>query len=162
MYKQKSEIIEQIQYYHKQVAELYYRLYEKIGDRDLRLIVSDLYKHEKNREKYLAKHKEVARAMDCWLDFPDEKLSKQIADCLQNIDTGSVITMEKILEIRMHFDDCLIKIYNILASENALSETITNVFYYMLKKTKKEKTLLAGMLYNSKNKLPYEFSAQNV
>lgn len=162
MYKHKSEIIEQIQTYHKQVAELYYGLYNKIADGDLKLIVYDLYKHEKYREKYLAKHKAVAKAMDCWLDFPCEKLSKQISDCLQNIHSGSEMTMGKILEIEMYFDDCLIKIYNIIASENELSETITNVFYYMLKKTKKEKTLLAEMLHNSENILPYEFTVQNV
>lgn len=162
MYKHKSEIIEQIQTYHKQVAELYYGLYNKIADGDLKLILYNLYKHEKNREKYLAKHKAVAKAMDCWLDFPCEKLSKQIADCLQNIDTGDEITMARILEIEMHFDDCLIKIYNILAYENELSETLTNVFYYMLKKTRKEKLLLAEMLSNSQRKLPYELTVQSI
>jgi hypothetical protein len=162
MYKQKSEIIGRIQSYHEQVAELYSSLYKKIGDNDLKLIVNDLYKHEKFREKYLAKHKEVAKAMDFWLDFPCEKLSQQISDCLKNVHMESEITMGKLLEIRMHFDDCLIKIYNILASENELSETVTNVFYYMLKKTKKEKTLLAEMLYNSKSKLPYNYSEQSI
>ncbi len=41
MYKQKSEIIEQIQSYHKQVAELYYGLSIKIEDRDLKILVND-------------------------------------------------------------------------------------------------------------------------
>jgi hypothetical protein len=136
------------------VAKLYYRLFKKIGDRDLKLLVYDLYKHEKFREKYLAKHKVVAIAMDCWLDFPGEKLSRQIFDCLKNIYTESEMTMEELIKIEMHFDDCLIKPYNILASENKLSETVANVFYYMSKKTIKEKTMLAKMLYNSQNNLP--------
>jgi hypothetical protein len=161
MYKQKSEIIEQIQSYHKHVAKLYYELYKKSEDSDLKLLVFDLYKHEKFREKYLAKHKEVAKAMDCWLDFPGEKLSIQISECLKNADTESEITMEELIKIEMHFDDCLIKLYNILASENYLSETLANVFYYMFKKTKKEKIRLAEMLYNSKNKLPLELSLQS-
>jgi hypothetical protein len=162
MYKQKSEIIEQIQSYHKQVAELYYELFKKIVDRDMKLLVYDLYKHEKFREKYLAKHKLVAKAMDCWLDFPCEKLSKQVSDCLKNVYTESEMTMEELIKIEMHFDDCLIKLYNILASENKLSETVANVFYYMSKKTKKEITMLAEMLYHSENNLPYAFSANSV
>jgi len=157
MYKQKSEIIEQIQSYHKQVAELYYRLFKKIEDKELKLLVHNLYKHEKSREKYLGKHREVAKAMDCWLDFPCAKLSNQISDCLKNVYTESEMTVGELIKIEMYFDDCLIKIYNILSSENKLNESLTNVFYYMCKKTKKEKTILAEMFYNSESKLPHEF-----
>ena len=161
MYKQKSEIIEQIQSYHNQVARLYYEIYEKVEDKEIKSLIFDLYEHEKDREQYLKKHKKIAKAMNCWLDFPFEKLSNQISDCLKNINTESEMTMEELIKIEMHFDDCLIKLYNILASENELSETVANVFYYMLKKTKKEKTILAEMLFKSKNNLPYKFSVQN-
>jgi hypothetical protein len=161
MYKQKSIIIEQIRFYHKQVAELYYRLFEKIGDKDLKTLVYDLYRHEKIREEYLAKHQEIAKTMDCWLDFPGEELSKQIADCLDIYKTGTGMTMEEVLQLEMHFDDCLIKLYNILDSENQLSETVANVFHYMLKKTRKEKNMLAGMLGNSCQKLPYTLTASS-
>jgi hypothetical protein len=162
MYKQKSEIIEQIQSYHKQVAELYYGLFTNIEDKDLKLLVYDLYEHEKFREKYLAKHKEVAKAMNCWLDFPCEKLSNQISDCFKNINTESEMTVGELIKIEMYFDDCLIKLYTILASENELTETVANVFYYMFKKTNKEKTMLAEMLFKSKNNLPCKFSAQSI
>lgn len=162
MYKQKSEIIEQIQSYHQQVAKLYFDIYEKIEDDKIKSLIFDLYKHEKSREKYLEKHKKIARAMNCWLDFPCERLSNQIADCLKNINTGSAVTMEKIIKLEMHFDDCLIKLYNILASENELSETVANTFYYMLKKTKKEETTLANMLFNSGNNLHHSFSLPDI
>lgn len=141
MYKQKSEIIEQIQSYHRQVAELYYGIYNKTKEADLKLLVWDLYKYEKSREQNLSKHKEVSKAMDCWLDFPCDKLSDQISDCFKDIQIGSEMTAGAILKIEMYFDDCLIKLYNILASEDKLSETLTNVFYYMGKKTKKEKNM---------------------
>ncbi len=58
--------------------------------------------------------------------------------------------MEDLLKLELHFDDCLIKLYNILASENELNETVANTFYYMLKKTKKVQDILANILYNSK------------
>ncbi len=160
MYKQKSEIIEQIQSYHKQVASLYHEIYEKVPDNEIKSLMFDLYQHEKDRERYLARHKKIARAMNCWLDFPCDKLSNQITDCLKhNFGNRSEVTMEDLLKLELHFDDCLIKLYNILASENELSETVVNIFYYMLKKTKKEQTMFANMLYNSKYDLHFKNSA---
>jgi hypothetical protein len=143
MYKQKSEIIEQIQSYHKQVAKLYYDIYEKTADNEIKSLIFDLYEHEKNREKYLGKYIKIAEALNCWLDFPCERLSNQIAECFHNINLGPDLTIEEILKIELYFDDCLIKLYSILTSENELSESIVNIFYYMLKKTKKEQTILA-------------------
>jgi len=163
MYKQKSEIIGQIQSYHKQVADLYYEVYEKADNKEIKSLLFELYEHEKNREKYLQRHKNIAKAMDCWLDFPCDKLNKQINECLElNMDDKSGLKMEDILKLELHFDDCLIKIYNILAAENALSETAANIFYYMLKKTTKEQNILANMLYNSKTNLHETLTAQNI
>jgi hypothetical protein len=162
MYRQKSEIIGQIQSYHNQVAELYHDIYEKIGDIDMKMLIYDLYEHERSREKYLERHKKIAEVMNCWLDFPCEKLSNQISDCFKNLNTGANLSMEELIRIELHFDDCLIKLYNILASENELSETIANIFYYMLKKTTREKNILANMLYNSGNSLNYMLSEQNL
>jgi hypothetical protein len=62
----------------------------------------------------------------------------------------------------LHFDDCLIKLYNILAVENELSETVANIFYYMLKKTKKEQHMLANMLYKSKSHMQQTHLLDNI
>ncbi len=154
MYRQKSEIIKQIQSYHKQVAGLYHDIYEKAENNEIKSLIFELYEHEKERERYLERHKKIAEAMNCWLDFPCEKLSNQINECLkENLDPESEVTMEDLLKLELHFDDCLIKIYNILSAENALSETAANIFYYMLKKTTKEQNILANMLFNSKTSL---------
>jgi hypothetical protein len=160
MYKQKSEIIGQIQSYHNQVARLYYEIYEKAEDIEIKTLLFDLYMHEKDREDYLMRHRKIAEAINCWLDFPCDKLSNQITECFKdNINTGSEMTISDLIKIELYFDDCLIKLYNILSSENALSETVANIFYYMLKKTKKEQTLLADMLYKSKDNLYHKLSA---
>lgn len=163
MYRQKSEIIEQIQSYHKQVANLYYDVYKKAENEEIKSIIFKLFEHEKEREKYLEKHKNIAKAMNCWLDFPCEKLNHQINECLEhNIGERTEVTMEDLLNLELHFDDCLIKIYNILAAENALSETAANIFYYMLKKTTKEQNIFAEMLYNSKGRLYSEFPFESI
>lgn len=156
MYRQKSDIISQIQDYHRQVAELYQELYEKAEDREIKSLISDLCERERERVKYLIRHEKIAKAMNCWLDFPCEKLSNQIQECLNKIIPGSEVTLGDLIEIELHFDDCLIKIYNILSSENELTHTEANTFYYMLKKTRKEKSLFANMLFNSKISLQHK------
>jgi len=160
MIREKSKIIKQIQSYHHQLATLYYDLFEKSKSEELKLILHDLYKHEIDREEYLEKHKKVAEAMNCWLSFPCDKLSDQISECFEEIHTGPNLSITDLIKIKMHFDDCLITIYNILASENELSETVANIFYYMLKKTKEEEEILAKMLHNSKNTFQYNFMTE--
>ncbi len=162
MYKQKNEIIKQIQSYHKQLAKLYFGLYEEVEDDEIKLLIYDLYQHEIFRGKYLEKHEKIAEAMNCWLNFPSNKLSNQISECFKNIKTGPDLSMADLIKLELHFDNCLIKLYNILASENELSETTINIFYYMLKKTKKEETTLARMLNSSKNNTHYKFTVQNI
>ncbi len=107
----------------------------------------NLQEYEKSHDKCLEKHKKIAEAMKGWLDFPCDKLSNQISDCFKNLNTESDLTMEGLIKLELHFDDCLIKLYRFLASENELSETVINTFYYMLKKTKKEESILANMLH---------------
>lgn len=160
MYKEKSKIIEQIQSYHNQVARLYHEIYEKVENDEIKSLIFDLYIHERDSEQYLKRHKKIAEAMNCWLDFPCDKLSNQITECFRNnINPGSDMTVGDLIKIELYFDECLIKLYNILASENDLSETVVNIFYYMLNKTKKEQTMFADMLHNSEYDLHYKFSA---
>ncbi|HPQ33200.1 MAG TPA: hypothetical protein P5200_08485 [Tenuifilaceae bacterium] len=149
MYRQKSKIIEKIQSYHRQVAELFYGIYEKTNNKEVKTMVYELYEHEKNREEYLEKHKKIAEVIDCWLEFPCEKLSNQISECFEGLNTNTTITVKELLKLEVHFDNCLIKIFNILSSQDSMNETATNIFYYMLKKTKKEEEMLANMLLNS-------------
>ncbi len=158
MYRQKSEIIGQIQSYHRQVAQLYNNICERVEDNSMKSLIHDLYEHENSREEYLERHRKIAEAMNSWLDFPCEKLSDQISECFKMLNLEGNMSMEDLLKIQLHFDDCLIKLYNILASENALSESTATIFYYMLRKTEKEKEMLAGMLYNSGQGLKFTSS----
>jgi len=155
MYRQKSEIIGQIQSYHRQVAQLYSTVYERVEDKKMKSLLHEMLQHEKSREQYLERHKRIAEAMNCWLDFPCDKLSDQISECFRVLDLQERLAMEDLIRIQLHFDDCLIKLYNILASENALSESAATIFYYMHRKTEKEKNMLAGMLHNSGNGLRF-------
>jgi hypothetical protein len=159
MYKRKSDIIRQIQSYHEQAAMLYIEIYDKTGDENIRSMAAELFEMEKSRRDYLEKHKNIAQAMDCFLDFPCDKLSNQVSDCFSNVKTGTDMTVEELIKLKIYFDNCLIKIYNILSAECQLSESVLNIFYYMLKKTKKEETSFATMLSNSRSNLMLKVSA---
>jgi hypothetical protein len=151
MYKRKSEIIETIQSYHQQVSDLYIEIKNKIDDDKIKSLIDKIRDIETNRVKYLEKRRKVAIAMNCYLEFPDEKLNKKITKCFDKINLESDFTPEKLLEIEMHFNDCLIKLYTILSLEVELNvpigcEKVSNIFYYMIKDTEKKKCIFCEML----------------
>lgn len=151
MYKKKSEIIERIQSYHKQVMELYHKIWEKIDNEKIKNLIDKLCEIESDRIEYLEKRRKVALAMNCWLDFPDEKLNDQITECFKKINLESDFTVGKLIDIELHFSDCLIKLYGILSSQNELNvpkgcEKVSNIFHYMLKDTKKKRCVFCDML----------------
>jgi len=148
MYKLKSEIIEQIQYFHLQVCELYLSLYSKAKDPEVKTLLADLCRQEKQREEYLEKHKIRAKAMNFWLLFPPNKISNQISECLKNINTNPDLSIDDVAGIELHFDNCLLKLYEALSFEEKSNGNVTSIFYYMIKKTKKEDTQLQEKLAN--------------
>lgn len=159
MYKQKTEIIESIQSYHVQVAQLYFEIYEKLDDGDMKNLIYELYEHEIYRKNYLDRHLIIAKAMNSYLIFPCEKLQNQISSCFVNLNYNSSLSMGELINIQLHFDACLIKMYNILSAENALNGEMANIFYYMLKKTKKEEALLTQLFIQSKSNIDFDFRA---
>ncbi|MBN1253538.1 MAG: hypothetical protein JXR51_06140 [Bacteroidales bacterium] len=139
MYKLKSEIIEKIQHYHKQVYELYLSLYKKSEDPKVKEMLSQLYQQEIFREKYLEKHKKVAKALNSWLFYPSNKIQNNISECLSRLKIKkSNLTVNDVAEIELHFDNCLIQLYEALSSEEGNNGNVTNIFYYMINKTKLE------------------------
>ncbi len=146
MYKLKSDIIAQIQSYHKQVHELYLGLYCKTKDPKMINLLEKLCHQEKWRKEYLEKHKNIAKAIDCWLAYPPDTISNQIYDCLKNVNIKSNLTVNDIVEIEFHFDNCLIKLYQALSIEENKNCNILNIFHYMIKKTKEEDAKLKEKL----------------
>ncbi len=140
MYKKKSEIIKQIQSFHKQLYVLYCSLYEKERNQQVKMLLSKLCQNEKNKEEYLERHKKIAMAMDNWLDFPAYKVSNLISDCFRDIKTGPSLSVNDVIKIESYFDNCLLKLFRALSTEEMNNGNITNIFYYMIKKTKQNET----------------------
>jgi hypothetical protein len=153
MYKQKSEIIQSIQSYHSQVAQLYNKIYEKLEDGEMKDLIHELYEHEIFRKNYLERHVKIAKAINCFLEFPCEILQDQITSCFNSVNYNSTLMMDELINLELHFDTCLIKMYNILSAENALNGQMANIFYYMLKKTKKEEAIFTQLFMKSKSNI---------
>ncbi|MFO8087260.1 MAG: hypothetical protein R6T91_05555 [Bacteroidales bacterium] len=144
MYQKKSNIIAKIQSYHNRVAGLYHKMQEKTTDDQLLKMINKMEQREKERAEYLEHHRKVAEVMDSWLESPCNKISGQIEACFEDFRLCETVEIADVIKTELYFDNCLIKLYNILASKDALNETITNTFYYMLKKTKEEEHRMAA------------------
>ncbi|HUX56423.1 MAG TPA: hypothetical protein VMV77_05585 [Bacteroidales bacterium] len=149
MYKQKSEIIEQIQSFHSKVRKLYHTLYEKEADDNVKILLHDLCLHEKQREEYLEKHRKIAKVMDYCVLYPTNRISNKISECFKHLNTRSPLSVYDVAQIESHFDNCLVKFYEILSGEETRCGNIMNTFHYMIKKTHQDETKLDEMLTNS-------------
>jgi len=148
LYILKSEIIEQIQYFHRLVFELYLNLYGKVENSNVKILLAELCQQEKLRDEYLKKHKKITKAMNSRLTFQPNKLSNYISECFKNVKTSSNLSVDDIVEIEMHFDDHLIKLFDVLSNEEKNNGNITNIFYYMINKIKQEDIKLQEKLTN--------------
>ena len=145
MYKQEREILDQIRSFHKRLSEFYSSLKDKAENQKAIMLLDYLSRHEKLREEFIIRYKEVAPEplMQSWLQLPDEHLSKKICKCFESIEYKSKYTIEDIVEIAMHLDDCLIKVYEALAVEEESNSKVSNIFYALMKKTKQQEMNLA-------------------
>ena len=145
MYKQENEIFEQIRSFHKRLSELYSNLTEKAENQRVKMLLDYLSRHEKLREEFIIKYEKIApeKEMNRWIRKPSDNLSNQICKCFENMKSLSSYSFEEIVNIALHFDNCLVKLYEILASEEETSVNDPNIFYYMLKKTKQQEMNLS-------------------
>jgi len=145
MYSQEIEIIEQIMSFHKHLCEFYASLVEKTEAPKVKLLLNYLSHHEKLREDYLIKYKEFApkKEMKSWIKSPPKNLSNGILECFKKIESLPNYMVDDILKIALHFDDCLFKLYETLAIEEKSKRSLTNVFYYMMKRTRQQEKNLS-------------------
>jgi rubrerythrin len=144
MYSQEIEIIEQISAFHKHLNEFYDSLKEKTKDPKAKLLLDYLSHHEKLREDYLIKYEKYApkKEMKNWIKGPPMNLSNSISECSKKINVLPSYSVDDIVKIALHFDDCLYTLYEKLAIEEKTKRSHTNVFFYMMRRTKQhEKNL---------------------
>lgn len=149
MYMRKSEIIDCIQSFHKQLSEFYLRLYEKEENQEVKILLKKLSKLERFRKNYLEKYKEIARVENSMLCFSYTDLEKSTLKCFKEIESKTALSIDDIALMESHFDECLIQLYISLSVEDAsnLPASNANMFTHMFRKTLEEekeiKTILA-------------------
>ncbi len=140
MYKQEREILDQIRSFHKRLSEFYCSLIGKAENQKAIMLLEYLCRHEKLREEFIIRYKEITpeSLMQSWLQLPDEHLSKKICKCFDKIEYKPKYSIDDIVEVAMHLDDCLIKVYEALAVEEESNSKVSNIFYALMKKTKQQ------------------------
>lgn len=144
MYKQESEILEQIRSFHKRLSKFYNSLKEKAENQKVIMLLDYLSRHEKLREEFLVRYIEIApeNVMKRWFQKPSGNLSNHISNCFESIKTPLYYSLDDVIEMAFHFDDCLIKVYESLAMEEE-DEHLTSIFYSLMKKTKQQEMNLS-------------------
>ena len=150
MYMHKSEIIDCIQSFHKQLSEFYLRLYEKEENQEVKILLKKLSKFEKIRKNYLEKYKKIARVENSLLCFSYTDLENSTLKCFKEIESKTVLSINEIVLMESHFDECLIKLYISLSIEDSpnLPASNANIFTDMYKKTLQEERKIKTILAN--------------
>jgi len=140
-YKQTYDIIDCLRSFHKQMQDFYERLHEKDEKQKVKMLLDYLSRHEKHREETLAKYEEEAskKVMETWFKYIPRNISP---DCLENIVINSNMSVDDVIGIAMHFNNCLVQLYTRLV-ENTSGNEVRNVFICLLERMKKEKMNLA-------------------
>ena len=140
MYKQKSEIFKQVKSFHKHLSEFYSSLIDKAENQRVEILLNYLSRYEKLREEFLIDYEDIApgKVMNSWVRESSNKLSGYICECFKNTKNLSSYSVDDIVKIELHFDNCLVKLYETLAVEEGTNGNDTNIFYCLMKKTKQQ------------------------
>lgn len=140
-YKQTYDIIDCLRSFHQQMKDFYERLHEKDEKQKVKMLLDYLSRHEKHREETLAKYEEEAsrKVMETWFKYIPKVL---YPDCFENISIRSNMSVDDVIGIALHFNNCLVELYTRLV-ENTPGNEVRNVFISLLERMKKEKMNLA-------------------
>jgi hypothetical protein len=119
----------------------YERLHEKDEKQKVKMLLDYLSRHEKHREETLARYEEEAskKVMEMWFKYIPKNLCPE---CFENISIRSNMSVDDVIGIAMHFNNCLVELYMSLI-ENTSGNEVRNVFICLLERMKKEKMNLA-------------------
>lgn len=140
-YKQTSDIIQSVRSFHDQMRIYYDRLHKNDEKQKVKMLLDYLSRHEKHRDETLAKYEEEAskKVMEIWFKYIPNNISP---DCFDNIDIKSNMSVDDVIGIAMHLNNCLLELYTRLV-ENTPGNEVRDVFNCLLERMKKEKMNLA-------------------
>ncbi len=144
MQKQVREIIQTVQQYHSNLSLEYQSLKDEAYDQRAILLLNYLSGREKkiagSLERYL--HDSSSKALNTWVKCVPCLPVDVFSYCHNKLNFEPPLYADDILEIAIHYDDCLVGFFNNLVRESDYSAT-ENLFSMLLNNAKKEEMNLA-------------------
>jgi len=144
MYKQVKEILEIIQSFHSDLSIYYFSLKEKAGDQRARMMLDYLSRREEYISEYLEKylHDAKEKVLNSWIKNVPWLPKDVFVHCVEELEIVPPLYVDDILDIAMHYDECLVDFFSILVDETG-STRAQDIFANLLNAAKKEEMKLS-------------------
>jgi hypothetical protein len=125
------------------LSDHYLMIKSRAENQRVDLLLDYLIHHEKLRDKYLANYEESAPSgiLNYWVQCSSNKHCKMIEQCLNQIENQQSYSLDDVVQMAVHFDNCLIKIYKALEKESS-SDEVKAVFHCMIQMAKQDEKYL--------------------
>jgi len=145
-YNKTKDIIDRARLFHQHISELYERL-EKVDQKEhVKMLLDYMSRHEKHLAECLEEYEEEMseKILDTWYKYTPNNKS---CEHLENYELKSDMTIDDLVSLAIHLDECLVKLYRDVA-ENAESDEVRALFASLLKKEEHEEIqLMKNALY---------------
>lgn len=144
MNKQVKEIIETIKSFHCDLGHYYFLLKEKAGDQRACMMLDYLSRREEYISEYLDKylHDAKEKVLTSWIKYVPWLPNDIFVHCVEELDITPPLYVDDILDIAMHYDECLVEFFSILVHESQ-STRAEEIFSNLLNAARKEEMKLS-------------------
>ncbi len=144
MYKQVKDILESIKSFHSDLSVYYFTLKEKAGDQRTIMMLDYLSRREEYISEYLEKYLHDAKdnILEVWIKYVPWLPNDVFVHCVEELQIVPPLYVDDILDIAMHYDQCLVEFFTVLVNESE-DRGAGSVFENLLGAARKEEMKLA-------------------
>jgi|GEM_PF-1369321 len=149
MKKTVKEIIENVQAFHLGLSEYFILLKKNARDKRAEMLLDYLGEHEECIARHLTNylHDSQDKTLNLWINVVPWLPSDIFCSCAKNMDIAAPLSVDDIVDIAVHYDDCLIDFFSVLVKETKSVEA-ESMFSNFLKQAKnEEKKLVRNSLW---------------
>ena len=138
MFKRITDIIDIIQSYHDGLSDYFLCLKTQVEEERAVMLLDYLSKSERFHNEYLEKYKKITskKVLNMWVKYVPWLPTDIYCECKKELKISLTLHVYDVLEIALHFDNCLINFYTILVQEMQNHEA-EELFSNLLRVTKK-------------------------
>ena len=140
-FKQTKDVLDYVRKFHGQLSE-YYDSMSQIAEKErVKMLLDYLSRHEKHIEASVAEFEKDAskNILNTWFQFMPKNFPP---DCFEKNGLKPNMSVDEVITVALHFDDCLVELYKVMAKEAEISE-VKDLFTTLLKMEQQEERTLA-------------------